>query len=64
MRLIDYVSRTPVGLAIPPIEYNEEFVVASINSFIINLDKIDYLILNQSVNKNLAPYRLIKKVGK
>ena len=37
--------------------------MASINSFIINLDNIDYLILNQSANKNLAPYRLIKKVA-
>ena len=28
MGLIDYMSRNPVGLAIPPSEYDEEFVVA------------------------------------
>ena len=37
MGLIDYMSRNPVGLPIPPSEYDEEFVVASINAFINNL---------------------------
>ena len=56
------MSRETVGLAIPPpSEYDEEVVVASVNSFINNLDMIDYLILNQLARKKLAPYRLIKK---
>ena len=37
MGLIDYISRNLVGLAIPPSEYHEEFVVASIRAFINNL---------------------------
>ena len=41
MGLIDYISRNPVGLAIPPSEYDEEFVVASIRAFINNLEMID-----------------------
>ena len=61
MGLIDYISRNPIGIAIPPSAYDEEFVVASINSFINNLQLIDNLILNQLANRKLAPYRLIKK---
>ena len=63
MGLIGYMSRIPVGLAIPPSEYDEEFVVASINSFINNLEMIDNVILNQ-LAKKLASYRLIKKRAK
>ena len=44
--LIDYMSRKPTGLAIPLSEYDEEFVVASIRTFINNLDMIDNVILN------------------
>ena len=61
MGLFDYVSRTPVGIAIPPSAYDEEIVVVSINSFVNNLETIDNLILNQLANRKLAPYRLIKK---
>ena len=32
MGLIDYMSRNPVGLPIPPSEYDEELVVAAINT--------------------------------
>ena len=41
MGLIGYISRNPVGLAITPSEHDEEFVVASINSFIIKLEMIE-----------------------
>ena len=61
MGLIDYMSRNPVGLAIPPCEYVEEFVVASINAFINNLELIDNVIINKLANQNKAPYELIKK---
>ena len=61
MGLIDYISRNPVGLAIPPSEYDEEFVVASIRTFIKNLEMIDNVILNNLANQNKAPYELIKK---
>ena len=61
MGLIDYISRNPVGIARPSSTSDEEFVVASINSFINNLVMIDNLILNQLANRKLAPYRLIKK---
>ena len=57
----DYKSRNPVGLAIPPSEYDEEFVVASINAFINNLELIDNVILNNLANQNKAPYEHIKK---
>ena len=39
MELIDYNSRNLVGLAIPPSQYDEEFVVASIKAFINNREK-------------------------
>ena len=61
MGLTDYMSQTPVGLAIPPSEYDEEFVVASINAFINDLELIDNVILNHLANQNKAPYELIKK---
>ena len=61
MGLIDYMSRNPIGLAIPPSEYDEEFVVASINSFINNLEMIDNVILNKLADRNLAPCQLIRK---
>ena len=64
MGLIDYISRNPVGLAIPPSEYDEEFVVASINAFINNLELIDNVILKNLANQNIAPYELIKKRAK
>ena len=35
---IDYMFQNPVGLAIPPSEYGEEFVVASIRTFVNNLE--------------------------
>ena len=49
---IDYISRNPVGLPIPPSAYNEEFGVASINTFINNLEMIDNVILNNLANQN------------
>ena len=52
IRVIDYMSRNPVGLAIPPSEYDEEFVVASINSFISNLKVIDNVILKKLADQN------------
>ena len=61
MGLIDYMSRNLVGLAIPPSEYDEEFVVASINTLINNLEVIYNVILNELANQNLAPCQLIKK---
>ena len=59
MRLIDYMSRNPVGLPIPPSEYDEEIVVASINTFINNLEWIDNVILNKLADQNRAPDDLI-----
>ena len=47
MGLLDYMSRNPVGLPIPLSEYDEEIVVAAINTFINNLEMIDNVILNQ-----------------
>ena len=64
MGLIDYISRNPVGLAIPTSEYDEEFVVASIRAFINNLEMIGNVILNNLANQNKAPYELIKKRAK
>ena len=61
MGLIDYMSQNPAGLAIPPSEYDEEFVVASINAFNNDLELIDNVILNNLANQNKAPYELIKK---
>ena len=55
MELIGYMSRIPVGLAIPPSEYDEEFVVASIRTFINNLEIIDNVILNNLAIQNKAP---------
>ena len=61
MGLIDYISQNPFGLAIPRSEYDEEFVVESIRTFINNLEMIDSVILNNLANQNKAPYELIKK---
>ena len=61
MRLIDYTSWNPVGLAIPWNAYDEEFVVASFIAFINNLELIDNGILKNFANQNKAPYQLIKK---
>ena len=61
MGLIDYMSENPVGLAIPPCEYDEEFVVASFIAFINDLEFFDNVILNNRANQNKAPYELIKK---
>ena len=58
------MSQNPVGLAIPPSEYDEEFVVASIRTFIKNLEMIDIVILNNLANQNKAQYELIKKSAK
>ena len=58
------MSRNSVGLAIPPSEYDEEFVVASIRTFNNNLEMIDNVILNNLFNQNKAPYELIKKRAK
>ena len=60
MALID-MSRNPVGLAVPPSEHDEELVLASIRTFIKNLEMIDNVILNNLANQNKAPYELIKK---
>ena len=43
MGLIDYMSRNPVGMAIPPSVYDQEFIVISINAFINNPELIDKL---------------------
>ena len=64
MGSIDYVSRNLVRLVIPPSEYDEEFVVASIRTFINNLEMIENVILNNLANQNKAPYELIKKRAK
>ena len=64
MGLIDYISRNPVGLAIPTSEYDDEFVVASIKTFINNLELIDNVILKNLANQNKAPDELIKKRAK
>ena len=61
MGLFDYMSRNPVGLAIPSCDYDKEFVVASIYTFISKLEVIDNVILNELANQNLAPSQLIKK---
>ena len=58
------MSRNPVGLAIAPSEYDEEFVVASIRTFINYMEKIDNVFLNNLANQNKAPYELIKKRAK
>ena len=58
------MSRNPVGLALPPSEYDEEFFVASVGTFIKKLEMIDNVILNNLANKNKAPYELIKKRAK
>ena len=49
---VDYMSQNPVGLAVRPRAYKEEFVVASVNSFVINLEIIDNFFLNILVNNN------------
>ena len=54
MGSIDYMSRNPVGLPIPPSEYDEEFIVAATNTFINNLEMIDNVILNKLANQNTA----------
>ena len=64
MGLTDYISHNTVRLAIPPSEYDEEFVVASNNAFINDLELIDSVILNNLANQNKAPYELIKKRAK
>ena len=47
-----------------PSNYDEEFVVASINAFINDLELIDNVILNNLPNQSKAPYELIKKRAK
>ena len=64
MGFIDYISRNPVELAIPPSEYDEEFVVTSIKTFINNRETIENVILNNLADQNKAPYELIKKRAK
>ena len=64
MGLKDYMSRSPVSLAKPPSEYDEEFVVASINAFINKLELIDNVILNNMSKQNKAQFELIKKRAK
>ena len=61
MGLIDNISQNVVGLAIPPSEYDEEFVVSSISTFINSLELFDNVILNELANDNLAPCQLIKR---
>ena len=61
MGLIDYMSRNPVGLPILPSKYDEEFLVAAINTLINNLEMIDNVIINQLANQNKAPCDLFKK---
>ena len=57
---IDYMSRNPVGLATRPRAYEVEFVVASLNSFVINLEMIDNFFLNILVNNNWLIQKLCK----
>ena len=64
MVLIDYMSQNSVGLALPPGEFDEEIVVASINTFMNNLEVIDNVISNNLANRTKAPYELIKKRAK
>ena len=40
--------------------YDEEFVVALINSYKFNIDLIDNVMLNRLANQHKAPHRLIK----
>ena len=54
------MSRSLVRLAKPPKKHHEEIVLASMNTFIVNLEVIDNLILNQLANEKRAPNRLIK----
>ena len=61
MGLIDNMSQNLVGLAIPPSEYDEDFVVSSISTFINNLEMFDNVILNELANHNLTPCQLIKR---
>ena len=61
MGLIDYMSRNPVGLEMSPNEFYEEFVVASINAQINNLELIDNVIVNNLANQNRAECQLIRK---
>ena len=58
------MSPNPVGLAIPPSKYDKEFIVASIRTFINNLEITDNVILNNLANQNKAPYELVKKRAK
>ena len=51
----------PVGLAIPPSEYDEEFSVASFITFLNILEVIDNVVVDELANQNLAPCQLIKK---
>ena len=64
MGLIDYMSQNPVEFPIPPSEYDEDFVVGAINTFMNNLEMIDIVILKKLANQNKAPYDLIKKRAK
>ena len=48
-------------MAIPPSEYDEEFVLASFNTFTNNLEVIDNVILNELANQKLGPHQPIKK---
>ena len=54
------MPRNPVGLSLPPSEYDEEFIEASTNSFNVNLELIDHVILNELANQKRAPNRLIE----
>ena len=61
MLLIDYLSRNPVELALPPTSTTMDLFFASINSFISNIEWNDNVILNNLANQKRAPHRLIKK---
>ena len=61
MGLIDYMSQNPAGSTKAPSAYDEEIVVASIISFINNLEMIFSVILSNLANLNKAPHRLIKE---
>ena len=47
MGLRNYMSQNLTGLVIPPSEYDEEFVVASINALISDLEVINNFIFNK-----------------
>ena len=61
MGLIDFMSRNPVGLALPPSKCDEKIVLASINSMIFIIELVDKVILNNLANQKKALQSSITK---